>query len=277
MKLESFVKEFGAEYISSKQNQKVVRYAKLSEKKYRDEEKLFLAEGIKLVSEALLWAETVEILISEKAVESELYAVQIVEKAVNTNVQITVLSAHAFEKISTEKAPQGIIAVVRFSTKDVSTDFRDWQRGKRLLMLDELRDPGNVGTILRTAEALGVDGVILSSSADPYNPKTVRAAMGTLYRLPIYLTNDGVSCVRDMRDEGRRVFAAALGEHTLTLGEFEIKNDDCIIIGNEGHGVSDAILESCTACLRIPMAGNTESLNASAAAACVLWEYFRHH
>ncbi len=275
MKLEVFVKDFGAEYISSRQNPRVIGYGKLSDKKYRDETGVFLAEGVKLAVEALTWADTAEILISQKALEADSAVLDIARMGAEKNIHLTVLSDSAFEKISTEKSPQGVIAVVRYLRKEETEDFVTWQSGKRLLMLDGIRDPGNMGTILRTAEALGVDGVILSSCVDPYHPKTVRAAMGTIYRMPLYSVNDGVSVVRQMKEGGRRVFAAALGDHTMKLGEFETKCDDCIIIGNEGHGVSEEIIAASTACLMIEMAGNTESLNASAAAACILWEYFR--
>ena len=99
--------------------------------------------------------------------------------------------------------------------------------------------------------------------------------MGTLFRMPAFVTQNGAECVRCMKNCGRRVIAAGLGEHTLTLGQYEIDKSDCVIIGNEGHGGSADIRKETTACVRIPMAGVTESLNASAAAACILWEYFR--
>ncbi len=275
MKLDEWMKRTGAEQITSRSNPTVMLYAGLSEKKKRDEAGLFLAEGVKLAAEALRYAPTEKLLVAESALERQPLG-ELTETAAQKNVPILLLSEGAFEKISTEKAPQGVIAVVRMMPELHRTgDFLRWQEGRRILMLDEIRDPGNLGTILRSAEALGVEGVILAGSVDLYSPKTVRAAMGTLFRLPVYLTKDGAECVRILRENGRRVLSAALGEHTLTLGQYETDSTDVVVIGNEGHGITTAVLEASTACVRIPMAGETESLNASSAAACVLWEYFR--
>ena len=276
MKTEEFMKAFAAELITSRTNPKTVLYAKLSEKKHRENTGLFLAQGIKLSCEAMTYAEPECLVIAQSAAENNPKAEEAAALANEKHVPVYVFSDSAFEKISTEQAPQGFIAVVKKPGRIHRTDgFDGWQQGRRLLMLDEIRDPGNLGTILRSAEAMGVDGVILSSCADLYSEKTVRAAMGTLFRIPAYITQNGADCVRQMKNAGRRVIAAGLGEHTLTLGQYETDKTDCVIIGNEGHGVSQKILDECTACVRIPMAGVTESLNASAAAACILWEYFR--
>lgn len=270
------MKTFGCELITSRTNPKTVMYSKLSEKKQRDETGLFLAEGVKLAEEALLYGEVECLVIAQSAAEKNPNAEKIAGLAQEHGVSTVIFGDSAFEKISTEKAPQGIIAVARkMKCLHVSADFEAWQVERRLLMLDEIRDPGNLGTILRSAEAMGITGVILSSCVDLYSEKTVRAAMGTLFRMPVFITRNGAECVNSMKNCGRRVIAAGLGEHTLTLGQYEIDKSDCVIIGNEGHGVSDDILKETTACVRIPMAGGTESLNASAAAACILWEYFR--
>ena len=277
MNPDKIITEIRAGIITSRANPKTVSYSKLAEKKHRDAEGLFLAEGVKLTREAIrnLPSHVRDIAVSESVLEKE-ETVQLITEAASLGIPVTAFSASAFEKISTEKSPQGVIAVVEFPGElHPTTGFSEWQEGKRLIMLEEIRDPGNLGTILRSAEALGVDGVILADCADLYQPKTVRAAMGTLFRLPVYLADDGLACIETMRSDGRRVLAAALGEHSLTLGEYETDPADCPVIGNEGHGLSDAIIRACTATVKIPMAGGTESLNASAAAVCILWEYFR--
>ncbi len=281
--LADYLKEFRAEIISSRSNAKTVRYAKLADKKYRDEYGLFLAEGSKLAFEALQHTEVECVIIAQSCAEQGrmrkpgVIAHDLAAIAYEKQVPLYVFSDFAFEKISTEQAPQGFIAVVKKPDRIHKTSgFDEWQQGKRLLMLDEIRDPGNLGTILRSAEAMGIEGVILSSCADLYSEKTVRAAMGTLFRMPVYITQSGADCVRNLKNCGRRVISAGLGEHTLTLGQYETDKTDCVVIGNEGHGVAEEILKESTACVRIPMAGETESLNASAAAACILWEYFRN-
>ncbi len=278
MNAKDFINKYGAEYISSRTNPRIIAYAKLSDKKYRDELGLFLAEGVKLTAEALSHSEVDCILISESAVSRNDRIFEIADASSLAGVRVLLLSDSAFEKVSTEKSPQGVIAVVKcLAAKHISHGFAQWQDGKRLMMLDGIRDPGNLGTILRSAEALGVDGVILHDCADIYNNKTVRAAMGTLFRITTYSADNGVECVKMMRSLGRRVLGAALGDHVLTLGEFDVDPTDCPIIGNEGHGISPDVLAECTALLKIPMSGETESLNAAQAAACILWEYRRNY
>lgn len=275
MNVDFYVNNYGAEYISSRSNPKVVLYGKLSDKKTRDEYKLFLAEGIKLSDEAITYSCVEKLIISEAATKNEAIKL-LADKAYNKGVAILVLADTAFDKISTEKAPQGVIAITKFIGLAVADgDFVEWQREKRLIMLDGIRDPGNLGTILRSAEALGATGVVLHDCADVYNNKTVRAAMGAVFRMPIFITTNGAETVRQMKKCGRRVLGASLGEHTLTLGQYEIDPSDCPIIGNEGHGISTDVLDECSFSLMIPMAGNTESLNAAQAATCILWEYHR--
>lgn len=272
------MREWRADYLSSRSNPRVAAAAKLADKKERERQAAFLAEGIKLAREALSSAPRFvkEIFVSESAAETSEGVRALALEAAEAGVRVTLLSEPAFEKISTEKSPEGVITAVGYLTElHVRGDLSRWQENKRLLMLDEIRDPGNLGTILRSAEALGVHGVILSRCADLYQPKVVRAAMGTLFRLPVFLTDDGEAAAQALKAAGRRVLAASLGEHALTLGSYEIKESDCPVIGNEGHGLSTAMLESASASVRIPMSGGTESLNAAAAAACFLWEYAR--
>lgn len=274
MNIEFYTKKYNSEYISSRTNPKVVFYSKLSSKKYRDVGRVFLAEGIKLAAEAIKYAKVERLLVSAGALENS-DIIDLLDTAKDSCTAITILSTEAFDKISTEKSPQGILAVVEYCDNIVSDNFESWQTEKRLIMLDEIRDPGNLGTILRSSEALGISGVILCNCADVYNSKTVRATMGTLYRLPIYLTDEGTSCIKYMKSIGRRVFGAALGEHNFVLGKYETNLTDCVVIGNEGHGISNDILNECDACVKIPMVGNTESMNAAQATACILWEYQR--
>lgn len=277
MSLEIIVNKYSAEYIKSRSNPTIVKFSKLADRKYRDEYGLYLAEGVKLCREALEYAHVECVVASSSGVESGEKVMECVETAHEKGIRIIVADDSAYEKISTEKSPQGITAVVKYPEPDKAKSLSDWAQGRRVLMLDEIRDPGNLGTIIRSAEAMGIDGVILSSCADLYSPKTMRAAMGALFRMPTYLTNDSVSAVHELKQSGRRVIASALYEkgESLTLGEYECRPSDCVIIGNEGHGLSESVIEECGCTVRIPMAGKTESLNAASAAVCILWEYFR--
>lgn len=275
MELKYFLNSYGAGYISSRANPHVTECAKLSSEKARSCSGVFLAEGVKLAREALRYADVEELLLGESFVERLTDDNEFLMLAPKTGTKITVLSDGAFEKVSTERAPQGVIAVVkRLSQIHLSSGLADWQSGKRIIMLDEIRDPGNLGTIIRSAEALGINGVVLSGCADIYNPKTVRGAMGALFRMPVFIAN-GSDAAREIKKCGRRLIGAALGSTTSTLGEYNVIADDCVVIGNEGHGISDAVLSECDFCVKIPMAGECESLNASAAAVCIMWEYLR--
>ena len=111
--------------------------------------------------------------------------------------------------------------------------------------------------------------------ADLYNPKTIRAAMGAIFRQKITVCSDLPETIGRLRQMGCRIYAAALGRNSVRLDQLSMDKNTCFIIGNEGHGLSDEVIEACTACVRIPMAGNTESLNAASAAVCILWESYR--
>ncbi len=272
-----FISRYFAEYISSRTNPKTVLFSGLHATKNREKERLFLAEGIKLSLEALSYAECSYLIFSESFIEREDSCTDVAERAKDRGVRIILMSDSAFEKVSSEKSPQGIIAVIRYMERlHISADFENWHKGRRIIMLEEIRDPGNLGTVIRTAEAMGYGGVILSGCADVYNPKTVRAAMGGLFRMSLFITDNAPECARIMKNDGRRVLAAALGEHNMILGEFALDSADAVVIGNEGHGISDALLSECTATVKIPMSGMAESLNASVAAACIMWEYSRN-
>ncbi len=283
MTINEFLTHYNAEYITSRANAKVVTLGKLSDKKYRDKEGLFLADGMKLSQEAVKYASPESLILAESALDTPA-ATATADLYKAAGIPITVFSDAAFDKISIEKSPDGMIAALAYMTGlhvfakrgDISK-FDDWQKNRRLLMLDGIRDPGNLGTILRSAEAMGVTGVLLTDCADIYNRKTVRAAMGTLFRMPLYIATvaDTLPLIERMKASDRRVLAAALGEHTLTLGDYDVLATDCPVIGNEGHGLAQTTIDACTACVRIPMAGNTESLNAASAAMCILWESYR--
>ena len=268
------IEKYGCEVITSRANARITAYSKLSDKKFRDGQKQFLAEGVKLTEEALLYASVSALLISESAAERE-ETESLIASAHAKRAEIVILSESVFDKVSTESAPQGVISVLRYPDNK-GLDFSTWQSGKRLIMLTEIRDPGNLGTVLRGAESLGMNGVILDRCADIYNSKTVRASMGSVFRVPAFVTCDGKKCISDLKAAGRRVFAASLGENDLVLGKYETKFSDCIVIGNEGHGISDGIKNECSCCVRIPMTGKAESMNAAMAATCIMWEYQRN-
>jgi TrmH family RNA methyltransferase len=145
----------------------------------------------------------------------------------------------------------------------------------KTLLLESVRDPGNLGTIIRSAKAFGVKNLVLSSDcADLYNPRTIRAAMGTLFTQNVYMAEDLIGVIGSLRARGR-VYAAALCEDAVRLGEVRFGENDAALVGNEGHGLSQEALAACTDTLYIPMAAGVESLNAGIAASVILWELYR--
>lgn len=266
--------EINPDFLSSRSNPTVIRLSKLSEKKYRTEFCLFLCEGEKLAKEALAFAKIDTILISDSVYRSQnLSAKEIFCAAVGAGAKPFVLSDEAFAKISTEQAPQGIIAVVRCDSIRMLVSGADCDRA---MMLDSVRDPGNLGTIMRSAAAFGVKHLLLHDCADIYNPKTIRASMGAVFKLSFCMVDDAVKTVEELKKSGRNVYAAALSDNSIELGNCSLLPSDIVIIGNEGHGISDDIVACCSATLKIPMVPDTESLNASVAASVILWEQFKN-
>lgn len=257
--------------ITSRSNPMVVLSASLKEKKYRDENKLFLVEGIKLCREAIASKiEIAHIFATQKNLRlfTELY-----EKE-----KVIEVSESVLEKISTEKAPQGVICVAKYIDKihniNKIYNMDDFRSGNhRVMILSSIRDPGNLGTVIRTAAAFGIDELILSRDcADIYNPKTVRAAMGTLFKQKISYTDDLCGAVRILKESGYGVFSAVLDRESVKLDEMKIDRKTVFVIGNEGHGVSTEIINASTGKVYIPMSDGVESLNAAAAAAVFMWQ-----
>ena len=267
--MEKYVFADGREFpfIASRQNPRVTRTAKLGDKKHREMCGRFLCEGLKLTLDAARYGRLSEIYLRES--DAPKYA-DTVGSLGALGCEVFVLSDAAFDKITTEKAPQGIIAVAECEKcgSEVPEDGS-------ILFLDSVRDPGNLGTILRSACAFGRVSVALHSCADIYNPKTVRAAMGAIFKASLIAADDAVAFLGRCKAQGRRILGAALTLDSLTLGGYDTRSDDVVVVGNEGHGISREILDCCDGCVFIPMNANTESLNASVAASVILWEYAR--
>ena len=276
--------------ITSRQNGYVSLACKLGEKKHRQSEKMFRFDGVKLFCEAVQrGVELSFVLVDQTLADSvnakakSLYALTLDD----ANCRILYLSHDLFVKISDENAPEGIICVAKYidkihKTATISSSNEELAQvfapdGGRVLLCESLRDPGNVGTVVRTAFAFGIDWLILSADcADLYNPKVLRGAMGTLFSQKILRVDDLAAAIEMMRAQGRHVYAAALDESARQLGSFAFGKADSAVIGNEGHGLSEKVLHACDASAYIPMAGDAEPLTASVAAAVLMWEMCRN-
>lgn len=265
------------QYISSKTNALVVKIAKLKDKKYRKIDGLFRFDGIKLFCEAATNNAPIRyVLVSESA--SEKYCSKIEGYALECAHYV--VADIAFAKLTDELSPEGIVTVCEElenikNESDYSALARQSQN-KTVLMLESVRDVGNMGTIIRSARAFGIDKLIISSDcADLYNSKTVRAAMGALFRQNIVVVDSIVDTINALRANGSRVFAAALNAEAKKLGTFDLRRGDAIVIGNEGHGLSPQVIDACDESLYIPMEEGSESLNAGIAASVCMWELYK--
>ena len=242
--------------ITSKNNTQIRNVRKLIESaKERKERKLFVVEGKRLVLEAPpAWVE--QVFLSESFYSFGKTDLRMFKK-------IEVVSDAVFKSISGTVHPQGILAVVRkpeYVLKGLHEDALHKEGSCTLLLLDDIQDPGNLGTILRTAEAAGVSGVIMSPGcADVFNPKAIRSTMGSIFRVP-FVVDELVSTV----------YGAALDE-AVSFREVEYPPLRAVVIGNEGRGISTSVLNSVSGRIRIPMQGKVESLNAAVSCAVILF------
>lgn len=251
------------ERITSRQNPLIARLRKLgTDKKTRRAEGAFLCEGTKLVEEALKWGAQVETVVVAEGTQPP--------SQLPEGVRLVEVPADVLKSASTVDTPQGMLAVCR--TPDLTPP--ETLTPGRYLVLDGVQDPGNVGTVWRTADAFGAEGLILlPGCAEPFAPKTVRATMGACFRLPVWeLTLEELTGLLDRA--GLPLYATALREDTADLRQADLERA-AVVIGSEGRGVSSQVLAACQATLKIPMRERCESLNAAVAAAIVLWEGWR--
>lgn len=265
-------------YISSSTNDRIKQLKKLTKNsKSRREAGLFLAEGIRICKDIPV-EQIDEIYIRESGqeeVEQELIKSESVSKWLEKSNEFIVLKDSVFNEISETQSSQGVVATVKlvFSTMEEILAAKS-SKGHFILLLERLQDPGNLGTIIRTAEASGVTGIILSNdSVDLYNPKVVRSTMSAIFRMPVYVSKDIVSDSQKLKAQGVKVFAAHLEGEEFYDKDFT--GDIAFAIGNEGNGLSDEISAVATNKLRIPMEGGIESLNAGISTAVVCYEAYR--
>ena len=278
---------FTGEVIRSRQNKNIVELCKLTDRKAREATKTFRFDGIKLLEEAIRNdVEICAVFLSSSAQKRVLGGLckRFGESYENRIEKCLVVSDDIFDKISEEKSPEGVITIAKYidklqknATIYNSVDFLQ-AKNERIVLLESVRDPSNVGAIIRSAAAIGIDRLILSADcADIYHPRAVRASMGTLFNQPIDRTSDLVGVIEGLRANGRRVFAAALDERAARLDTINVQPGDCVVIGNEGHGLSQATVAACGESVIIPMTERAESFNAAVAASLLMWEFSKGH
>jgi len=258
--------------ITSSQNTVVKELKSLKTKRTRDEKGLFFIEGIRFMEEALKEnAEFDKIFISEKLADIN-GGSEILKRINNESYTIYSLPDKLFKEISDTENPQGILATIRFRKMSADEIHED---GRFYIILDSLQDPGNMGTIIRTADAAGVSGIIISKGCvDIYNPKVLRSTMGSVFHIPLYHSEDLIKTINKLKKSGCKIYAAHL-KGSVNYFEEDMRGRSAIIIGNEANGISDEIAEQADVLVKIPMPGRAESLNASVAASLLMYEVVR--
>ena len=255
--------------ITSKDNDIIKNIKKLKEKKYRDERKEFIVEGIKLIQEAIDENAKIKmIVVCEECLKEETIEAKILYQIAKYNC--IYVTPKVFATITDVKNPQGILAIIEMeNTEDVIKYNEDI-----IFVLDGIQDPGNLGTILRTLDSAGLSQLIVSKdTVDAYNPKVVRSTMGAIFRVKVIESNDLSRTIRNIK---KHKFETVVTSLDTNESIYDIDySKKIIVIGNEANGVSKEIMGIADLKMKIPMLGKTESLNAAVATSIIAYEYVR--
>ncbi len=255
--------------ISSKDN-KLIKYIKKLQQssKFRREEKRFVSEGLRVCLEAATsGAEIKYLLVTENALNKHGDALKTL---IDSASEVYLTGEKAMESACDTQTPQGVICVVKTLDNNIDSDTIN----NKYIMVENVQDPSNLGTILRTADALGINGVIITrDSCDVYSPKVCRGAMGALFRVPMIFIDNPSDFIEKFNQTGTSY--AAVVRDAVPVTDIKFEGNSLIVIGNEGNGITDATASVCTHRITIPMSNNAESLNASIAAGILMWEMIK--
>jgi TrmH family RNA methyltransferase len=234
--------------------------------KFRKKEQIFLVEGVKMVNEALTRNLAVKIYIAESFSMDQLEVI---------NCPVETVTDKIFKEVSDTTNPQGVLALVRMPQYNWS-DYLE-KEDAALLCLEDINDPGNLGTMMRTAEGAGMSAIVISkNTVDPYNPKVVRATMGAMFRMPVLIREDFLESMKELKEKSFHIYAAHL-DGKCNYSEESYGGKVAILIGNEANGLTDEATALSDKKVLIPMKGQLESLNAAVSAAILMYEVARNH
>lgn len=242
----------------------------MGKSKCRREQKAYIIEGIRMFLEV-----PKELLVKAYVCENSMAETDSRVRERLVNVDYELVSEKVFKSISGTVTPQGILAIVRMKEYSFEKLIIQEENAGLYMILEDIQDPGNLGTIMRTAEATGVKALIMSKgTVDIYNPKVIRSTMGTIYRVPFIYVENIVDATEKMKAEGINIVAAHL-KGNKWYDEIHYIEETAFIIGNEGNGISDELSNKADVLMKIPMEGQVESLNASVAASVLMYEAYR--
>ncbi len=255
--------------ISSKDNEFIKHIKKLKDKKYRDIAQEYVIEGIKLIREAIEEkVELKQIFICDNCLNTDIIPKELMYEI--AKYECVYVTENIFKTISDVNTPQGILAIIGRNTTEMKIDYSQ----DIIVALDDIQDPGNLGTILRTVDSIGLNQIIVSKgTADCYNPKVIRSTMGAIFRVNIIESEDLEATLKEIQKQNFKIVVTSLQTKNSI---YDIKySKKVIVIGNEANGVEQKIQKMADKKIKIPMLGKTESLNASVATGVVLYEYVR--
>lgn len=258
-------------FITSRENGTIKQVVKLRKSaKARRENGMFIAEGLRISLDAMKsHAQILMLFVTESAIEKHKSNFEMLEEYAD---KVICVPQNIFSYICDTESPQGFLSIVK--TLDKTSQFDTIKGDSKLLVLDNVQDPSNLGTVLRSAEAFNVSGVILSSDCcDIFSPKVVRGSMGAVFRIPFLICNT----VKDFLCKHPEInsYAAVVGQNAQKITEITFTPPCAVIVGNEGNGLKAETIDSCKHKITIPMDGKAESLNASVAAAILMWEMMK--
>ncbi|EHK2402596.1 RNA methyltransferase [Clostridium perfringens] len=250
--------------IESKNNNLFKEIKKLKEKKHRIKSNKYLIEGLRFVEEAIK---------SKVSIDSIIFTESFKEKnpdlflKINENIKLIQMNEALLKQLCSTENPQGIVGVINMQNKELKT-------GELVVLVDKVQDPGNMGTIIRSAHAAGAAGIVMTKgTVDIYNDKTLRSTMGSIFYIPI-VEDDSLDFVKSLKKEGYKLVVSSL-QGKNNFFEENLQGKVMIAVGNEGNGVSDEVYDIADIKVKIPMPGEAESLNVAVATSIMIYEKIR--
>jgi TrmH family RNA methyltransferase len=253
--------------IQSKDNEVLKSIKKLENRKYRDLQDEFVVEGYRFVKEAIIYSSLVKHILIAKSLEQKF--IDIIDICVEKEIKISFVEDILLQSTFATETPQGIIAIVKKINNNIC-----YKQDGFYILLDKIQDPGNIGTIIRTAHAAGAIGVLCTKgTVDPYNEKALRATMGSIFHIPVMFDND-LEHLKNLMSNNFKLIVSAL-DNSNNFYDVDLRQNLILCVGNEGNGVSEELKKIAYKNVKVPMPGGAESLNVSVAASVMIYEIVR--